>query len=174
MDHCQAHPCCIMKMCRISFPYDYLSSTSQGGRRRKLQEKTSFTPQKIKSKNKLIMRNITISEWVIILQCLVLVLDSFCGTSSIKAAAKHSGHQRKDLDDEAHLRLLSYLDNENEISLENLENLSTAKLIGHNKSGEEDDHNGNDNNMDNINQLLMMDDPVTSGDKPAPVIGKKS
>ena len=119
------------------------------------------------------MKNVTVSECLIILQCFVLVLDSLCGTSSIKAAAKHADHQRKDLDDEAHLRLLSYLDNENKISLESLEHLSPAKLIGRDKSSEQDIANDRNNDMDSINKLLMMDDPVSSSDKSAPGIGKK-
>ena len=107
------------------------------------------------------------------LQCFVLVFDGLCGSSSITAAAKHANHERKNLDDEAHLRLLSYLDNENKISLESLEHLSPAKLIGRDKSSEEDSSNDHSNDMDSINKLLMMDDPVSSSDKSAPGIGKK-
>ena len=171
MDHCQAHPCCIMKMYRISFPYDYLSSTSQG--KRKIQEKITITKQKMKTKKKLNLKIRNVSECLVVLQCFVLVFDGLCGSSSITAAAKHANHERKNLDDEAHLRLLSYLDNENKISLESLEHLSPAKLIGRDKSSEEDSSNDHSNDMDSINKLLMMDDPLSSSDKSAPGIGKK-
>ena len=129
--------------------------------------------EKMETKNKLKMKSITFCECLIILQCCVLILDGLYGSSSITAAAKHANHGRKDLEDDAHLRLLSYLDNENEISLENLEHLSPAKLIGHNNSNEDEAYNPNSNDMDSINKLLMMDDPVKPTDKSAAVIGNK-
>ena len=128
--------------------------------------------EKMETKNKLKMKNITISECLIILQCFVLIIDGLYGSSSITAAAKHANHGRKDLEDDAHLRLLSYLDNENEISLENLEHLSPAKLIGRNNSNEDEAYSINNNDMDSIDKLLMMDDPVKPTDKSAAVIGK--
>ena len=127
----------------------------------------------MKTKKKLDLKICTVSECLVVLQCFVLVFDGLCGSSSITAAAKHANHERKNLDDEAHLRLLSYLDNENKISLESLEHLSPAKLIGRDKSSEEDSSNDHSNDMDSINKLLMMDDPVSSSDKSAPGIGKK-
>ena len=132
------------------------------------EEELEKKNEKMDSKNKLKMKKITISECLIILQCFVLILDGF---SSITAAAKHANHGRKNLEDDAHLRLLSYLDNENEISLENLEHLSPAKLIGRNNSNEDEAYDRNSNNMDSIDKLLMMDDPMKPTEKSAAVIG---
>ena len=138
----------------------------------RVEEKSEKKNEKMETKNKLKMKNITISECLIILQCFVMIIDGLYGSSSITAAAKHTNHGRKDLEDDAHLRLLSYLDNENEISLENLEHLSPAKLIGRNNSNRDEAYSRNSNDMDTIDKLLMMDDPLKPTDKSAAVIGK--
>ena len=113
------------------------------------------------------MKKLGIFEWLILLQCFVSIFDGgFYSTQSTKAFAKHV-NGRRNLED--NLRLLSYLDNENQIPLETLENLSPAKLIGNNESPQNGQND--DNKLDDISKSLQLDDPMFFDEKSTPSIG---
>ena len=109
------------------------------------------------------MKKLNALEWFILVQCFVTFFDGFYGTRSTIASAKHA--QPRSLEES--IRLLTYLDNENHIPMESLENLSSSKLIGSESSDNEDSKNS----FDDISKLLQMDDGVASDKKVAPVIG---
>ena len=109
------------------------------------------------------MKNMSVFEWIVLLQCFIIILDSgFFGNSSLQTSAKLVNSRRADLSND-NVRLLSYLDSENQISLENLEHISPAKLIGYNDSSVKDQNN--ENTLDDISRILQMDSPVTDLDK---------
>ena len=156
----------------ISFPYDYLSSSPRSPdkttttRMRRVQ-KTKFRGIKVKTaKMQKCMKKPSVFEWLILLQCCVsILLSGFYDNHSLLASAHKivKDRERNDLDED-NVRLLSYLDNENQISLESLENISPAKLIGHNDSNEDNDQN-DENALDDINKILQMDSPRTHRDE---------
>ena len=156
----------------ISFPYDYLSSAASPPpdkttttRMRRVQN-TKFRGIKVKTaKMQKCMKKPSVFEWLILLQCFVsILLSGFYDNHSLLASAKTVKDREKNDLDEDNVRLLSYLDNENQISLESLENISPAKLIGHNDSSEDNDQN-NENALDDINKILQMDSPRTHRDE---------
>ena len=174
----------------ISFPYNYLSSTSIGISKK--IESNGFYKCKIKTNPKA-MKKLKTLEWTLAVYCCVLIVESFCGISSITASAKHI--KTRTVDD--NIRLLSYLDNENHLPAVSLENLSAAKLIGHdsrdNISNDHSFSNGNkfrssvaklpqmdesrdniskDNSFDDISKLLQMDDASTLSRKSTAETGK--
>ena len=174
----------------ISFPYNYLSSP-----RRSISKKiesNGFYKCKRKTNPKAMKRLKTL-EWTLAIYCCVLIVESFCGISSITASAKHI----KTRTDDDNIRLLSYLDNENHLPTENLENLSPAKLISHDsRENISNDHSfpndnkfrvsvgkhppmdesrenvSKDNSFDDISKLLQMDDANTLGRKSTVETGK--
>ena len=174
----------------ISFPYNYLSSPPRSISKK--IESNGFDKCKTKTNPKAMKRLKTL-EWTLAVYCCVLIVESFCGISSITASAKHI----KTRTDDDNIRLLSYLDNENHLPTASLENLSPAKLIGHDSSENlSNDHsfsNGNefrssigklpktddsreniskDNSFDDISKLLQMDDANTLGRKSTAETGK--
>ena len=114
MDHCQHHSCCIMKMWCISFPYNYLSSPPRNISKK--IESNGFYKCKRKTNPKAMKRLKTL-EWTLAIYCCVLIVESFCGISSITASAKHI--KTRTVDD--NIRLLSYLDNENHLPTASLD-----------------------------------------------------
>ena len=174
----------------ISFPYNYLSSPQR--RISKKIESNGFYRCKRKTNPKAMKRFKTL-EWALAIYCCVLIVESFCGISSITASAKHI--KTRTVDD--NIRLLSYLDNENHLPTASLDNLSAAKLIGHDsRENISNDHSfpsGNkfrssvgilpqtddsreniskDNSFDDISKLLQMDDANTLGRKSTAETGK--
>ena len=174
----------------ISFPYHYLSSPP-----RTISKKTeSHGSYKCNRKtNPKAMKRLKTLEWTLAVYCCVLIVESFCGISSITTSAKHI--KTTNVDD--NIRLLSYLDNDNHLPTASLENLSAAKLIGHDSSENiSNDHtspNGNkfrssigklpqtddsreniskDNSFDDISKLLQMDDANTLGRKSTAETGR--
>ena len=157
----------------ISFPYDYLSSSppDETTKRMRRVQKTKFRGNKTKTAKIQMMKKLSVFEWLILLQCCVsILLSGFYDNHSLLASAKIVNGKRNDFDDD-NVRLLSYLDNENQISLESLENVYPAKLIGHTDSGENNDQN-NENALDGINKILQMDSPgMLRDDKTTPMAG---
>ena len=174
----------------ISFPYNYLSSPQR--RISKKIESNGFSRCKRKTNPKAMKRFKTL-EWALAIYCCVLIVESFCGISSITASAKHI--KTRTVDD--NIRLLSYLDNENHLPTASLDNLSAAKLIGHDSRENISNHHsfpsGNkfrssvgilpqtddsreniskDNSFDDISKLLQMDDANTLGRKSTAETGK--
>ena len=174
----------------ISFPYNYLSSPQR--RISKKIESNGFYRCKRKANPKAMKRFKTL-EWALAIYCCVLIVESFCGISSITASAKHI--KTRTVDD--NIRLLSYLDNENHLPAASFKNLSPAKLIGDNSreniSNDNSFPNGNkfrgsvgklpqmedfreniskDNSFDDISKLLQMDDAHTLGRKSTAESGK--
>ena len=174
----------------ISFPYNYLSSPQR--RISKKIESNGFYRCKRKTNPKA-MKKLKTLEWTLAVYCCVLIVESFCGISSITASAKHI--KTRNVDD--NIRLLSYLDNENHLPTASLDNLSAAKLIGHDsRENISNDHSfpsGNkfrssvgklpqmedskeniskDNSFDDISKLLQMDDANNLGRKSTEETGK--
>ena len=174
----------------ISFPYNYLSSPQR--RISKKIESNGFYRCKRKTNPKAMKRFKTL-EWALAIYCCVLIVESFCGISSITASAKHI--KTRTVDD--NIRLLYYLDNENHLPTASLDNLSAAKLIGHDSRENISNHHsfpsGNkfrssvgilpqtddsreniskDNSFDDISKLLQMDDANTLGRKSTAETGK--
>ena len=174
----------------ISFPYNYLSSPPIGISKK--IESNGFYKCKRKTNPKA-MKKLKTLEWTLAVYCCVLIVESFCGISSITASAKHI--KTRTVDD--NIRLLSYLDNENHLPAASFKNLSPAKLIGHDsRENISNDHsfpNGNkfrssvgklprmddsrdnisrDNSFDDISKLLQMDDASTLGRKSTAETGK--